>query len=286
MTRTLVTTVFLVLALAPCCLGQSESLEPDHFTESLANRASSIVGGVNFEGKPPKILVWVCPEPTGPISVFAVAFARRLSESLLKNMDKNPEFAGRASVDHLAIDPNEIANPAELQSETIALRFATSRGYNLLVMGFCRVSEREVAVELGILRVGSNRKLPAVSGALQRSVTIDEELRQKVKLGYEASLGGPIDAPNRNGVTVPACEYCPNPGFHRNAKDWAGTILLRMIITPEGKAANIIFVKRLNPLLDDEAVKAVRTWRFKPATSGGRPVAVWTTIEINFRQYK
>jgi protein TonB len=41
--------------------------------------------------------------------------------------------------------------------------------------------------------------------------------------------------------------------------------------------------KGLEATLDDNAVAAVRTWRFKPAEKDGKPVAVSVQIEVNFR---
>jgi TonB family protein len=41
--------------------------------------------------------------------------------------------------------------------------------------------------------------------------------------------------------------------------------------------------KSLGHGLDEAAIKAVRSWRFKPAMKDGRPVTVQINIEINFR---
>jgi protein TonB len=35
--------------------------------------------------------------------------------------------------------------------------------------------------------------------------------------------------------------------------------------------------------LDQAAVEAVRTWRFRPATLNGRPVDVYYNLTVNFR---
>jgi protein TonB len=35
--------------------------------------------------------------------------------------------------------------------------------------------------------------------------------------------------------------------------------------------------------LDQAAVNAVKTWKFKPATLNGRPVAVYYNLTVNFR---
>ena len=34
--------------------------------------------------------------------------------------------------------------------------------------------------------------------------------------------------------------------------------------------------------LDESAVRAIKQWKFAPATKDGRPVAVMMTVEMNF----
>jgi protein TonB len=36
---------------------------------------------------------------------------------------------------------------------------------------------------------------------------------------------------------------------------------------------------------DEKAIDAVKTWRFKPATLNGKPVAVQVAVEIEFHLY-
>jgi protein TonB len=63
-----------------------------------------------------------------------------------------------------------------------------------------------------------------------------------------------------------------------------GTVLLRVLITPEGKATNISVMKGPGLGLDEKAIEAVRAWRFRPSLGpNGRPVAAWNTVEITFR---
>jgi periplasmic protein TonB len=44
-------------------------------------------------------------------------------------------------------------------------------------------------------------------------------------------------------------------------------------------------VKRVGRGLDEKAIEAVRTWKFKPAMLSGKPVAVQIAVEITFQLY-
>jgi protein TonB len=60
-------------------------------------------------------------------------------------------------------------------------------------------------------------------------------------------------------------------------------VVLRVVITTDGRATNIQVVNGPGMGLEDNAVAAVRTWRFKPATGpNGTPVAVVTLLQVKF----
>jgi TonB family protein len=87
----------------------------------------------------------------------------------------------------------------------------------------------------------------------------------------------------------PACLYCPAPQYTKEAlkAKFQGAVILQVIIQPDGHATNIRVVKAGPPGLfglEEKAVEAVKTWRFKPAVGpSGRPVAAVTPIEVTFR---
>jgi protein TonB len=98
----------------------------------------------------------------------------------------------------------------------------------------------------------------------------------------------PLQPPNRTGASVPACVYCPPPEYSKKArKDKVeGTVVLKVTITPEGRATNISVTKSLREDLDTQAINAVAKWKFKPATApNGKLVPVTCPIEVTFRLY-
>jgi protein TonB len=62
-----------------------------------------------------------------------------------------------------------------------------------------------------------------------------------------------------------------------------GKVVLKVVISAEGRAEAIQVLEPIGLGLDEEAVRAVRQWRFAPGRKGGVPVAVKAVIEVNFR---
>ncbi len=91
-----------------------------------------------------------------------------------------------------------------------------------------------------------------------------------------------------NGHGAPVCTYCPIPSFSDEAvkSRYQGKVLLRALITADGRVTNISIVRGLGMGLDENAIATVRTWRLAPARGpDGKPAAVWTLIEVIFRQH-
>ena len=62
-----------------------------------------------------------------------------------------------------------------------------------------------------------------------------------------------------------------------------GVVILEAIIDQQGDVTDVRVLKPLPMGLEQEAMKAVRAWKFKPGTMNGRPVPVIFTLTVNFR---
>jgi periplasmic protein TonB len=105
--------------------------------------------------------------------------------------------------------------------------------------------------------------------------------------GDEAGAGGPAGN-YANVVSQPACLHCPEPPYTDEARKakLQGNVTLRVLIGADGRAARIQLVKGLGMGLDEQALLAVRTWRFVPARDARRqPVPTWVTIETRFQLF-
>ena len=63
-----------------------------------------------------------------------------------------------------------------------------------------------------------------------------------------------------------------------------GTLVLTIVVLPNGTVGEVTIARSLDPLygLDDEAVKAVKQWRFEPGTRNKKPVAVQVEVTMTF----
>jgi protein TonB len=61
-----------------------------------------------------------------------------------------------------------------------------------------------------------------------------------------------------------------------------GTVWLEVVVTREGRAADIRVVRSLDAGLDEEAVAAVQQWQFEPGRLAGTAVDVVVTVALDF----
>jgi periplasmic protein TonB len=90
-----------------------------------------------------------------------------------------------------------------------------------------------------------------------------------------------------NGVSPPTPIYSPNPEYSEWArkKKLSGSVRLSMTVTTDGLVRDVKVSKGLEKSLDRQAVKAVSTWRFEPASMNNNPVPVYIEVEVAFNTY-
>ena len=87
-------------------------------------------------------------------------------------------------------------------------------------------------------------------------------------------------------VGYPACDKCPDPSYtpEARAQGIQGRVLLLATITEQGTADQIGIIDGLAYGLTDQALEALRSWRFKPSIGkDGKPFATRMPIEVTFR---
>ncbi|HXB68538.1 MAG TPA: TonB family protein [Candidatus Acidoferrales bacterium] len=88
-----------------------------------------------------------------------------------------------------------------------------------------------------------------------------------------------------DGTTPPKLLKKLEPGYTEEARaaKIAGTVLLQIVIEPNGLATDFQLLKGVGFGLDEKAVEAISQWQFQPGTKNGVPVPVQAQVEVNFR---
>jgi len=88
-----------------------------------------------------------------------------------------------------------------------------------------------------------------------------------------------------NGVGPPRLLSKVEPEYSEEARlaKLNGTVVLYVVVRPDGHASDMRVIRSLGLGLDENAIAAVAQWRFQPGQKEGRAVSVQATIEVNFR---
>ena len=102
--------------------------------------------------------------------------------------------------------------------------------------------------------------------------------------GEGGGFGGGIYHVGDHGLTLPVALYKPEPEYSDDARraHLMGEVLVQLIIDETGHTRDFKIVRSLGLGLDEEALKAVAKWRFKPAMKDGKPVAIIGEVHVGF----
>jgi protein TonB len=89
------------------------------------------------------------------------------------------------------------------------------------------------------------------------------------------------------GVSAPRAIFTPDPEYSEEARKakYQGTCVLWLVVGPDGRTRDIRVARTLGLGLDQQAIEAVKQWKFEPAMKDGKPVAVQVNVEVTFRLY-
>ena len=119
-----------------------------------------------------------------------------------------------------------------------------------------------------------------------------EELQRKSEPNAEnrpaqTTPNGPETFEKGKGASAPIRTYGSEPTYSEKARKakYQGTVVLLIVVDAEGNVTGAEVVKPIGVGLDEQALKTVLTWKFKPAMRDGIPIAVRVNVEVSFRLF-
>lgn len=184
--------------------------------------------------------------------------------------------------------------PEDLATETIACWLAEAHGSNYAVTGTFAGRRDQVRITVkGVPCAKGMRSFRVRADLAAPKEALDRLSRDHVFPGVVIPVQKPVDdmtvgaQAGKDGIGSPSCRRCPDPSFTlaARANDTQGVVILRLIVTPEGRAAKVRLVRGLPDGLSTEAIRVVSRWEFEPARDAqGKAVPAWVTVEVVFRR--
>jgi|ERR1700684_1419923 len=267
------TFVFLLLAFPHCAFPQNQPPTTTETLEELADRLAE-----KLRGKHLQIVVLDFSAPDDRSLPFGASLADEFSAELMKHGGPFAIVDRKrlgAALDSLHLRPEK-----EFDNQT-SLKLAKSIGANCIVRG----SYGEFNGGLGITVTTYPGDSQLVNGKLNFSPEMIVQLGEPLE---SLRPKGSVPSSGTAGMTQVKCITCPNARYDNAAAmdKVQGTVELSAIVTPEGRATNITVTKSLDRRLDQNAIRAVRDWKFAPALDpDGKPVAVSQKIQCVFHLY-
>ena len=99
------------------------------------------------------------------------------------------------------------------------------------------------------------------------------------------NLGREIHRMPEPGIVAPKQLYSPEPEFSEKARIEAqqGNVDIDLVVGTDGLPRDLEIACSSSPDLNDNAISAVKQWKFAPATKDGNPVPAEILIEISFK---
>jgi TonB family protein len=275
----------MLLPLSPRCSAQ-QIPEVDKIADRIAQK---------LDGKKKlKVVVIDFPFKDGELTALGQELGDQLSAALTQRMTANSvveraQLSARVRASRLS--------PSVLSDRGIASWLAAEAGANAMVVGSVIPRGENFVLSFELVRIGDSEQL------FRAKVDLPRTDRISVLVGKPSDWPTPPDLAvacltaahsgesaavfKAADVSLPGCSYCPQPSYTdaaRSAK-YQGTAKFNVIVDENGHASSISLVDPAGHGLDVEAIKAIRTWRFKPAVKEGKPVAVCVMVEVSFKLY-
>jgi TonB family protein len=200
------------------------------------------------------------------------------------------------SARRIYLHPTAIATNVDITSaqivESAGSRFDLAVTFNPIAAERLMAATRtHIGKPLAILVDGRVVAVPVVRSEIGDAAVINGNFSSAEALALAAGLvpsdrRATVIAGPGPGIVMPRVLKTVSPAYTSAgmAARIEGTVVLRAIVEADGTVADVSVVRSLDAAsgLDDQAVAAVRQWRFRPGTKDGKVVATSVQIETNF----
>jgi len=145
------------------------------------------------------------------------------------------------------------------------------RYFALLISGLCLVTSAVGQAQTAIWTPPETLKGPCPNNPESKTAWFDPS--KYLMRGNGVKVGSPISHPDP--------EYAESA---RKAKI-QGAVVMALAINAGGTVDEVKVVCKLEPGLDQNAVAAVKQWKFTPATKDATPVPVQIEVSMEYRLY-
>lgn len=282
-----------------CMMARSARAQDLYDFNSAASEAAAAIDKASAGSAHASVLVTDFKETNGPDSQLGVVLAQNFSHSLLAHAG-NFTVLDRIDVED-AISNHKLPIGA-LSSRTIAACYAPDLGATLVVGGRIEYTPENIVLDLDIQPSAEGGGIWSKRIITPLTISI-ETAKSKPAVGTQAIFGDdntawvragnsqtkiPDARPGVAGYSYPSCLDCPQARYSDAAvrAKIAGTLVISVVIGADGTAQRISVQRALPCGLDQQAIEAVKGWRFKAATGpDGKPAAVVQAIEVTFHLY-
>jgi TonB family protein len=280
--------IFSVIGALPCAKAQQSPFD------AVASDAAAAIAKASRKHPDATVLVADFSEGKGHPTVLGSDLAEQFFLSL-RTHAQNFGFADRDRYLHqLAADK---LSPESYQSPDNMKCYASELAAEFIVTGELEDSSGNVVVGIKVTRMDGHKAI------FDRQISLDltpgmRELLEKeppalapsnsTRSATDIQTRARVPGAGAKGYSMPSCVYCPNPRFSDAAvkEKRQGTVLMTVRIGADGLVEDVSVLRGLACGFNRQAMDAVRSWRFRPATGpDGQPAEVTTTVEVTFRLY-
>jgi TonB family protein len=189
----------------------------------------------------------------------------------------------------LSLAAVSMAQPSQLETRLVSLLDSRARRRKMSKLGVIALCLLACAATAALAALGVATAVPMppvlVSATMPAPPAPEPEPAPKpASLPQRTRIGNGNSIPN-NAVVPPQVLESSLPEYTNEAvlANVEGVVTLEASVDAEGKVTVLRVIKGLGHGLDQNAINAVLSWKFKPALRGGAPVAAITQIEVDFK---